>query len=102
DIKQDPGGIIDVEFIVQYLVLAHARRHPELCGNLGNIALLALAADLGLVPRELADGARDAYREYRRLQHLLRLNAAPKARVEAGAVARQTDAVGVLWRHVFG
>ena len=34
DIKQDPGGIIDVEFIVQYLVLAHARRHPELWGNL--------------------------------------------------------------------
>ena len=102
DLKHDRGGIIDVEFIVQYLVLAHARRYPELCGNLGNIALLAVAADLGLIPATLADGARDAYREYRRLQHLLRLNAAPKARVERTLAARQIDAVSVLWRQVFG
>ncbi len=102
DLKHDPGGIVDVEFIVQYLILAHARQYPELSGNLGNIALLALAADLGLIPRELADGARGAYREYRRLQHLLRLNAIPKARIEAATVARQIDAVGLLWRHVFG
>ncbi|MBL8450157.1 MAG: bifunctional [glutamate--ammonia ligase]-adenylyl-L-tyrosine phosphorylase/[glutamate--ammonia-ligase] adenylyltransferase [Dechloromonas sp.] len=102
DLKHDRGGIIDVEFIVQYLILAHARRHPELCGNLGNIALLAIAAGLGLIPADLADGARDAYREYRRLQHLLRLNAAPKARVERALAARQIDAVSVLWHRVFG
>jgi glutamate-ammonia-ligase adenylyltransferase len=102
DIKQDPGGIIDVEFIVQYLVLGHARQHPELTGNLGNIALLKMAAGLGLIPADLAEGTRNAYREYRRLQHLKRLNDSPKSRIDRDGVARHIDAVRLLWDHVFG
>ncbi|MFA7293616.1 MAG: bifunctional [glutamate--ammonia ligase]-adenylyl-L-tyrosine phosphorylase/[glutamate--ammonia-ligase] adenylyltransferase, partial [Rhodocyclaceae bacterium] len=74
DLKQDPGGIIDVEFIVQYLILGHAHAHRELTKNLGNIALLGLAADLGLIAHELADPVRNAYREYRRMQHAARLS----------------------------
>ena len=81
DIKQDPGGIIDVEFIVQYLVLAHAHRYPDLTDNLGNIALLGKAAHHGLIPTELATAVQTAYREYRRLQHINRLNDDPKARL---------------------
>jgi len=102
DLKHDRGGIIDVEFIVQYLILGHAHRHPELTGNLGNIALLAMAAQLGLIPAGLADGARDAYREYRRRQHLKRLNDNPKARIDRALVAQQIEAVSTLWRTVFG
>ncbi len=102
DLKHDPGGIIDVEFIVQYLVLGHAHRHPRLTGNLGNIALLAMAADLGLIPAGLAEGARRAYREYRRLQHLKRLNANPKSRIDRSAVRQEIDAVCLLWREVLG
>jgi glutamate-ammonia-ligase adenylyltransferase len=102
DIKQDPGGIIDVEFIVQYLVLGHAHAHPELCGNLGNIALLKVAADLGLFPPELAEPVRNAYRDYRRMQHEKRLNGTPKARVERAAVRRRIEAVRTLWEAVFG
>ena len=41
--------MIDVEFAVQYLVLAFSQ-HPQLTGNLGNIALLGMAAGLGLIP----------------------------------------------------
>lgn len=81
DIKQDPGGIIDVEFIVQFLVLAHAHAHPDLTGNLGNIALLGMAAKHGLIPEDLAAAVQAAYREYRRLQHINRLNDDPKARL---------------------
>ncbi len=81
DIKQDPGGIIDVEFIVQFLILAHAHHHPDLTENLGNIALLGMAAHHGLIPQALAEGAQRAYREYRRLQHINRLNDSPKARL---------------------
>ncbi len=102
DLKHDPGGIIDVEFIVQYLVLGHAHAHPCLTENLGNIALLGMAAELGLIPAQLADGARAAYRDYRRRQHLKRLNASPKARVDRAAVAPEIDAVCLLWKHVFG
>src|SRR5258706_1722365 len=49
DLKHDRGGMIDIEFAVQYLVLAHAHRHEELTRNLGNIALLGSAAELGLI-----------------------------------------------------
>ncbi|CAB1367789.1 bifunctional [glutamate--ammonia ligase]-adenylyl-L-tyrosine phosphorylase/[glutamate--ammonia-ligase] adenylyltransferase [Denitratisoma oestradiolicum] len=100
NLKQDPGGLIDVEFLVQYLVLGHAHVHPELCGNLGNIALLRIAAGLGLIPAERAETVRDAYREYRRLQHALRLNN-QKSRVERISVLPQIEAVCGLWRVVF-
>ena len=49
DVKHDSGGMIDVEFAVQFLVLGHAHEHPQLTGNLGNIALLGIAAGLGLI-----------------------------------------------------
>ncbi len=101
DIKQDPGGLIDVEFIVQYLVLGHARTHERLCGNLGNIALLGIAAELGLIPATLADPVRDTYREFRRMQHAFRLDGISGARVERDAHARRIEAVKALWAFVF-
>ncbi|RTL50454.1 MAG: bifunctional [glutamate--ammonia ligase]-adenylyl-L-tyrosine phosphorylase/[glutamate--ammonia-ligase] adenylyltransferase [Rhodocyclaceae bacterium] len=101
NLKHDQGGLIDVEFVVQYLVLGHAHAHPELCGNLGNIALLRIAAGLGLIPAELAEAVRDAYREYRRLQHGLRLNNR-KSIVARDSVEGQIAVVRRLWRVVFG
>jgi glutamate-ammonia-ligase adenylyltransferase len=102
DLKQDPGGIIDVEFIVQFLILAHAHQHPQLTQNLGNIALLGIAADLGLIATELADPVRNAYRDYRRMQHAARLNGNEKSRIERAAVIRRIEAVRQLWQTVFG
>ncbi|HUW37554.1 MAG TPA: bifunctional [glutamate--ammonia ligase]-adenylyl-L-tyrosine phosphorylase/[glutamate--ammonia-ligase] adenylyltransferase [Rhodocyclaceae bacterium] len=101
DLKQDPGGLIDVEFIVQYLVLGHAGEHPELVANLGNIALLRIAGGLGLIPPALAASVGDAYREYRRTQHAQRLNSLP-GRVARESVASRVAAVRELWRTVFG
>jgi glutamate-ammonia-ligase adenylyltransferase len=100
DLKHDPGGMIDIEFVVQYLVLAHASRHRALTGNLGNIALLAIAAELGLVERELAERCRSAYREFRRLQHALRLKGERYARVPPENVSAHAEAVRALWRTV--
>ena len=102
DVKHDRGGMIDVEFVVQYLVLAHAHRHRDLTGNLGNIALLGMAAGHGLVAPELARECQDAYREFRRLQHGLRLNGAQFARVPPDKVSAQVRAVRALWARVFG
>ncbi|MEW6513066.1 MAG: bifunctional [glutamate--ammonia ligase]-adenylyl-L-tyrosine phosphorylase/[glutamate--ammonia-ligase] adenylyltransferase [Pseudomonadota bacterium] len=101
DLKHDFGGLVDVEFIVQYLILAHACDFPQLTGNLGNIALLRIAAECGLIPADRAEVARDAYREYRRLQHLRRLNNLD-SRVEAAPHAERIAAVRALWKHVFG
>jgi glutamate-ammonia-ligase adenylyltransferase len=100
DLKHDRGGMIDIEFIVQYLVLAHANRHPQLTGNLGNIALLKMAGELGLIPLETAMTVRDGYREYRRRQHAERLNGAQYARVAHAPLQAYIDATLALWRFV--
>jgi [glutamine synthetase] adenylyltransferase / [glutamine synthetase]-adenylyl-L-tyrosine phosphorylase len=100
DIKHDAGGMIDIEFTVQYLVLAHSHEFPSLTKNLGNIALLGMAAELGLLPKELAERSRVAYREYRRVQHALGLNGAQYARVPLAQVAAHVAAVRELWQHI--
>ncbi|MEK6244166.1 MAG: bifunctional [glutamate--ammonia ligase]-adenylyl-L-tyrosine phosphorylase/[glutamate--ammonia-ligase] adenylyltransferase, partial [Pseudomonadota bacterium] len=101
DLKHDRGGMIDIEFTVQYLVLAHSHRHAELTGNLGNIALLGIASSLGLIPTSIAEACRNAYRDFRRLQHALRLNGARYARVPPEQVLAQSEAVRNLWNAVF-
>jgi glutamate-ammonia-ligase adenylyltransferase len=113
DVKHDRGGIIDVEFIVQYLVLGHACNHPGLTGNIGNIALLKLAGELGLVSETAAQQVLVAYREFRRVQHSLRLSGNLDAsesssgrhqkfvRVEADRFKESIAAVLQLWTEVF-
>ncbi|HEV3008234.1 MAG TPA: bifunctional [glutamate--ammonia ligase]-adenylyl-L-tyrosine phosphorylase/[glutamate--ammonia-ligase] adenylyltransferase, partial [Burkholderiales bacterium] len=100
DVKHDAGGMIDIEFAVQFLVLAHAHRFPDLTKNLGNIALLKMAADHGLIAAELAERCRNAYREFRRIQHGLRLNGATYARVPHEKVLREIESVKELWQAV--
>jgi glutamate-ammonia-ligase adenylyltransferase len=102
DVKHDPGGIIDVEFIVQYLVLGCAHAHEELTGNIGNLALLKLAAALRLAPEKPALAAHDAYRRFRQLQHTLRLQGETYARIDPEAVRAEAEAVRTLWREVLG
>ena len=93
DVKHDRGGMVDVEFIVQFLVLAHANQHSELVRNAGNIALLQLAGQLQLVDASLAHEVADAYRIFRSVQHRLRLNGAERARVGHQEVEREAEAV---------
>jgi len=100
DLKHDSGGIVDVEFCVQYLVLRQSTTHPELADNVGNIALLLRAGAAGLVPIELAQAAADAYRELRRRQHAIKLSGAEYARVPLADVASVRDTVKALWRQV--
>ncbi|MBI2317568.1 MAG: bifunctional [glutamate--ammonia ligase]-adenylyl-L-tyrosine phosphorylase/[glutamate--ammonia-ligase] adenylyltransferase [Betaproteobacteria bacterium] len=105
DLKHDAGGMVDIEFMVQYLVLAHAARHPELTRNDGNIALLSMAAGLaglGLIAEDASERVREAYRVFGRLQHALRLNGARHARVPSEEVAGPVAATRALWRAVFG
>ena len=102
DLKHDAGGMVDVEFAVQFLVLAFAHDHPALVGNYGNIALLRIAGEQALVPAPIALEAADAYREFRRLQHQIRLTGALHARVDAGSQVARRAAVAALWTQVFG
>ncbi|MDR2015572.1 MAG: bifunctional [glutamate--ammonia ligase]-adenylyl-L-tyrosine phosphorylase/[glutamate--ammonia-ligase] adenylyltransferase [Azoarcus sp.] len=101
DLKHDPGGLVDVEFLIQYLILGYAHEHVELTRNLGNIALLGVAANLGLIPSGLAAACADSYRELRQHQHRQRLNNQP-SRIPQSAAAALREPVRALWREVFG
>src|SRR5579864_891577 len=102
DLKHDRGGMVDIEFTVQYWVLLHAARDPELIRNTGNIALLREVSRFGLMSEEEAETVGAAYRTYRKLQHKLRLDGMEKARVERERVAAERAAVLRLWKRVFG
>ena len=101
EVKHSPGGMVDAEFAVQYLVLSQSGAHPELRGNLGNIALLERAEQVGLLPAGVGHAAANAYRELRRVQHRARLDEAP-TQVEPPALQAERDAVLALWQAVFG
>ena len=101
DAKFSPGGMMDVEFAVQYLVLAHGRTHAALLDNAGNIALLRRAEAAGLLPPGAGRAGADAYRELRRAQHRARLDEQPTQFQPDAALANARDAVLALWRAVF-
>ena len=101
DPKQCEGGLMDIEFAVQYLVLAHGREHPGLQDNLGNIALLKRAEDARLLDAGIGAAAADAYRELRRAQHRARLDEQPTLFPEE-TLAPERAAGRALWRAVFG
>jgi len=100
DVKHSPGGMVDAEFAVQYLVLSQSASHPELVANAGNIALLHAAEQCGLLPPGVGDAAASAYRELRRVQHRARLNEEP-TQVSLQALQAERQAVLALWAAVF-
>ena len=93
--------MIDIEFMVQYLVLLHASQYPELTADIGNIALLKLLGQLDFIESSLAERVADAYRYFRKIQHQIRLKGADKARVDmTPSVELLRKAVNQLWLHV--
>jgi glutamate-ammonia-ligase adenylyltransferase len=100
DIKQDPGGIADIEFLVDYWVLAHSREYPELVEFPDNIRQLEALARVGLVPEELCLRLKDAYLALRRRVHELALDEGGRVVPEQELAAVRDFVIGV-WRDVF-
>jgi glutamate-ammonia-ligase adenylyltransferase len=100
DIKHDSGGMVDIEFMVQYIVLAHAHQYPDLSANIGNLALLKLAGELGIVPVEIAGQTGMVYRTLRQTQHRMRLNNQSPCRIAHGEI--DTVPCRELWEILFG
>ncbi|MEF9964030.1 MAG: bifunctional [glutamate--ammonia ligase]-adenylyl-L-tyrosine phosphorylase/[glutamate--ammonia-ligase] adenylyltransferase [Comamonas sp.] len=99
DVKHSVGGMMDVEFVVQYLVLLHSACNPALRPNLGNITLLRRAESAGLLPAGMGEEAANAYRALRRVQHVARLNEAP-TQVPDTALQIEQQTVRALWAAV--
>ena len=100
DVKHSPGGMVDAEFAVQFLVLSQSGQHPALAPNIGNIALLQVAETVGLLPRGVGQQAASAYRELRRVQHRARLNEEP-TQVSPPELQAERAAIQSLWSAVF-
>ncbi|WP_341916178.1 bifunctional [glutamate--ammonia ligase]-adenylyl-L-tyrosine phosphorylase/[glutamate--ammonia-ligase] adenylyltransferase [Polaromonas sp. YR568] len=100
DVKHSPGGMVDAEFVVQFLVLSQSRSHPELADNVGNIALLQRAEAAGLLPAGQGQAAARAYRALRRVQHQARLNEEP-TQVVPSVLQAEREAILAVWHTVF-
>jgi len=101
DLKHDRGGIVDIEFMVQYAVLRHAAEHPELTAHTDNIPLLQALAGAGLMDRGRVETLIGAYRRYLSMEHRTKLmeRGSTVERAELGDLPEQVRGV---WEGVFG
>lgn len=99
DLKQDPGGIVDIEFMVQFLVLAESHRHPELTRWTDNIRILGDLEAAGVLRARDAETLREAYKGYRMAGHRLQLQRQP-ALVPAAEFAAARAAVTAIWERL--
>ena len=100
DIKQDAGGIADIEFLVQYLVLASAKEHPALLTHTDNIRQLDGLAGVGVLEGGVAQWLKDAYIGYRTVLHHLSLEGGERV-VVAAPFADTRERVKDIWRETF-
>ncbi|HEU4618739.1 MAG TPA: bifunctional [glutamate--ammonia ligase]-adenylyl-L-tyrosine phosphorylase/[glutamate--ammonia-ligase] adenylyltransferase [Gammaproteobacteria bacterium] len=101
DLKQDPGGIADIEFLVDYWVLAHAREHPELVDFPDNMRQLDGLAEARLVSAERCKRLQDIYLTLRRRIHELALDEKSRI-VPADELVEERKYVTAVWDEVFG
>jgi len=97
-LKQDRGGIVDIEFMVQYQVLRWAHGHPDLARRTDTLGLLDALAQARLLPDGDAARLAAAYRAYRARLHRLAL-AGEAPLVDAGELAAHRKAVTELWQN---
>ena len=102
DLKHTRGGIVDVEFIVQYIILAYSHEHREFLGNLGNFALLTRAAALGILDEDTAAKVGKAYLAYRERQHLARNSNELKTWISPDELTGERRAVTQAWASLLG
>jgi glutamate-ammonia-ligase adenylyltransferase len=99
-LKQGAGGIVDIEFMVQYAVLAWSSRVPELARWSDNVRILETLGREGLFERQECDALTQAYLAYRSAAHQLSLQQQPDI-VPAGSFVEARAAVSNKWRQLF-
>jgi glutamate-ammonia-ligase adenylyltransferase len=99
DLKQDRGGIADIEFLAQYWVLRHVREHPPLAEFADTIRHLESVGSAALVDHRVVDLLVDSYRRYREAAHHLSLEQQP-AVVEEAPFAGLRARVSAVWEQV--
>jgi glutamate-ammonia-ligase adenylyltransferase len=100
DLKQGAGGIVDIEFMVQYAVLAWSHRVPELARWSDNVRILETLGRAGLFEQQECEALTQAYLAYRSAAHQLSLQQQPGT-APAGAFVAERAAVSAKWRQLF-
>lgn len=101
DIKSDAGGIVDIEFIAQYLVLRYAATQPRLTHWSDNVRIFELMARYQIMTQEEAAGLTQAYVTLRNTLHHLALQALPGV-VEATRFSAERARVAASWQRWLG
>jgi glutamate-ammonia-ligase adenylyltransferase len=99
DLKQDRGGLTDIEFLAQYWALHWAVKHAEVVTYTDIIRQLESLASADLVPQSTVDVLTGAYRTYRQRIHHLSLDRAPGV-VASTEFSAERDAVTAIWREI--
>jgi glutamate-ammonia-ligase adenylyltransferase len=98
DLKHSHGGLVDIEFITQFYILAYSYKFNALTENIGNIALLEKIASLDLLNQIDAQKLILAYREYRKIQHKQGLNSKNPGKVDLEIVSDHAINVQKIWK----
>ncbi|MBG7601416.1 MAG: bifunctional [glutamate--ammonia ligase]-adenylyl-L-tyrosine phosphorylase/[glutamate--ammonia-ligase] adenylyltransferase [Gammaproteobacteria bacterium] len=101
DLKQGKGGITDIEFMVQYLILREANSHPALSEFSDNIRLLKSLEEEGLISPDWRERLTDIYRVFRAAHHRLSLQEKPGL-ITAEELSVERNFVIEAWRTVMG
>ncbi len=96
DLKQGRGGIVDIEFMVQFLVLAYAHQHPKLSAFSDNLRILEAIAEAELLSQKEVNGLLEAYKVYRSKYHRVALQK-QKPLVGSSCYQAQRDVVQSIW-----
>jgi glutamate-ammonia-ligase adenylyltransferase len=99
DLKQDAGGVADIEFLVQFWMLKWADRYQEIVTFSDNIRQLESLASGNLVPQSRVDFLVDTYRKYRQRLHRLSLDGAKNV-VDGTEFAAERRGVIEVWQEV--
>lgn len=99
DLKNDRGGITDIEFIVQYLALANAHNHPEVVRYTDKVRLLRSLAAAGRLSPEYSSRLAHAYRTYRHRLHQLALQDEGNM-VNRNELEEERGAVTEIWQQI--
>ncbi|HKQ29676.1 MAG TPA: bifunctional [glutamate--ammonia ligase]-adenylyl-L-tyrosine phosphorylase/[glutamate--ammonia-ligase] adenylyltransferase, partial [Burkholderiales bacterium] len=100
NLKHSRGGIVDIEFMVQYWILRWAHTHPVLTRHTDNINILDALQAEGLLEAERAEFLADAYRRYLSMEHRLKL-AERGSVTDLGALGELPRRIRTVWDRTF-
>jgi glutamate-ammonia-ligase adenylyltransferase len=101
NLKHDLGGITDIEFMVQYAILANAHREPALCRYSDNVRQLAILAEANFIAPKMAQDLSEIYCQYRNASHHMALQTQQIGAVDPAQFSAERALVQLYWKKCF-